>query len=206
MNKKSLLFAFSFGALSLTGNIYAQSLKDILNSNTVKNTITTLTGGKDVNTSSIEGSWTYVQPAVQLKGDNALTNIAGVVATTELEKKLDEYYRKAGISEGSFGFTFASDSTFTNTLKGRTYKGSYSIDPEENTITLNYSPALKLKLATLVAHPVVTNDELTLLFNADKLLDLIGKLSLLSKNNSIQTISKVAEQYDEALVGFRTKR
>ena len=70
--------------------IQAQSLKDILNSKTVQNAVTAVTGGQKMSMDNLVGTWTYSQPSVQLEGDNVLKDITGSVAATEAEKKLQE--------------------------------------------------------------------------------------------------------------------
>ena len=77
----------------------AQSWKDILKSETVQKVVSSVTGGQSVTVASLQGTWTYVDPAVQLGSDNTLKQIAGSAATTELEKKLKEQCAKVGIVE-----------------------------------------------------------------------------------------------------------
>ena len=48
--------------------------------------------------------------------------------------------------------------------------------------------------------------ELALLFNADKLLDFLGKLSTISGSTTLKAVNSLAEQYDGAKVGFELKR
>lgn len=57
----------------------------------------------------------------------------------------------------------------------------------------------------MTAHVVVTNDQLSLLFNADKLLDFLTKLSAVSKSTTLQTLNKLASQYDGMMMGFELK-
>ena len=108
--------------------IQAQSLKDILNSKTVQNAVTAVTGGQKMSMDNLVGTWTYSQPSVQLEGDNVLKDITGSVAATEAEKKLQEYCSKVGIEEGLFNYTFQADSTFTSQLKKGSLKGTYTFD------------------------------------------------------------------------------
>ena len=70
---------------------------------------------------------------------------------------------------------------------------------------MSYTIASK-KIITLTANVVITNNNLTLLFNADKLLDFIEKISSISSNQSLQTISKLASQYDGVMLGFELQK
>ena len=192
--------------LSVSGQVYGQSLKDLLNSSTVKDAVTSVTGGKKLTVQNLEGTWTYVNPAVQLEGDNALKNVAGSVAAGELEKKLKTYCAKVGIMEGVFNYAFNSDSTFTNALKKKTLKGTYSINQDEKTVELKYALGRKQKVMTLTAHVVISGDELSLLFNADKLLDFLTKISSISDNSTLKLVNKLASEYDGMLLGFELKK
>ena len=59
---------------------------------------------------------------------------------------------------------------------------------------------------TMTAYVVVTNDQLSLLFNADKLLDFLTKLSAVSKNTTLQALNKLASQYDGMMTGLELKK
>ena len=192
--------------LSVSGQAYGQSLKDLLNSSAVKDAVTSVTGGKKLTVENLAGTWTYTNPAVQLEGDNALKNVAGSVAAGELEKKLKTYCAKVGIVEGMFNYVFNSDSTFTNALKKKTLKGTYSINQDEKTVELKYALGGKLKVMTLTAHVVISGDELSLLFNADKLLDFLSKISSISDNTTLKMVNKLASEYDGMMLGFELKK
>lgn len=206
MKKNWVLGIAVCGILSVSDAAYGQSIKDILNSAAVKDAVTAVTGGKKLTVENLAGTWTYVNPGIQLEGDNALKNVAASVAASEMEKKLKEYCAKVGIVEGAFNYTFNSDSTFTNILKGKTMKGTYSFNPDEKTMELHYGKIGKSKLTTMTAHVVLSNDELSLLFDADKLLDFLTKLSAVSKNTTLQTLNKLASQYDGMMLGFELKK
>ena len=206
MKKNWVLGVAVCGILSVSDAAYGQSIKDILNSAAVKDAVTAVTGGKKLTVENLAGTWTYVNPGIQLEGDNALKNVAASVAASEMEKKLKEYCAKVGIVEGAFNYTFNSDSTFTNVLKGKTLKGTYSFNPDEKTMELHYGKIGKSKLPSMTAHVVLSNDELSLLFDADKLLDFLTKLSAVSKNTTLQTLNKLASQYDGMMLGFELKK
>lgn len=207
MKKLVFMWMALSGLLLIPGNVKGQSLKDILNSSAVKNAVTSVTGGKSVTMANMQGTWTYVNPALQLEGDNALKNVAGSFAATEVEKKMKEYCAKVGIVEGVFNYVFNSDSTFTNALKKGSLKGTYSLNEADKTVTLRYTVAGKsLAISTLTADVVLAGDELTLLFNADKLLKFLTTVSSISSNATLKTINKLASEYDGMTLGFDLKR
>ena len=205
--KRNRIFKLMVCALLfLVTGVQAQSLKDILNSSAVRDAVTAVTGGKQLSVENLAGTWTYVNPAIQLEGDNALKNVAASVAASEIEKKLNEYCAKVGIEAGAFNYTFNADSTFTSQLKGRTLNGTYSFNAEEKTIELKYGKLSKLNLATMTAYVVLSDNQLSLLFNVDKLLDSLTKLSSLSDNTALQTINKLASEYDGMKLGFELSK
>ena len=143
----------------------------------------------------------------ELEGDNALKNVAGSLAATEAEKKMKEYCAKVGIVEGVFNYVFNSDSTFTSALKRGSLKGTYSVNPEDKTVTLRYTVGnKKLTVSTLTAHVVLSGNELTLLFNADKLLKFLSTVSSISSNTTLKAINKLASEYDGMMLGFDLKK
>ncbi len=204
--KKFIVNASVIALACLSTGAKAQSLKDILNSSMVKDVVTSLTGGKDVTTDNIVGTWNYVNPAVVLGSDNTLKNVAANVATSEIEEKLQTYCDKIGIKEGAFSYTFNNDGTFSCIFKEKTLSGTYTLDSTNETIEMNYGRSEKLQLLKQSAQVVVTSDQLALLFNADKLLDFLNTLSSISNNTVLSTINSLAEQYDGVQIGFEFER
>ena len=87
---------------------------------------------------SFVGSWTYQEPQVRFESENLLTKAGGAVVAQSLEKNLDKYLSKVGISKGVTTYTFNDDKTFTITTKGRTISsGTYSYDRTNKILNLN---------------------------------------------------------------------
>ena len=207
MKRFAVVWVALFGLLLVPGNAKGQSLKDILKSSAVKDVVSSVTGGQALTVENIQGTWTYVNPALRLEGDNALKNVAGSLATAEVEKKLKEYCAKVGIEEGVFNYKFNADGSFTSALKKGSLKGSYTLDSGADTMTLRYSVAGKsLGITTLTAKVVLSGSELSLLFNADKLLSFLSTVSSISGNSTLQAINKLANEYDGMMIGFDLKK
>ncbi len=207
MKRFAVVWVALFGLLLVPGNAKGQSLKDILKSSAVKDVVSSVTGGQALTAENIQGTWTYVNPALRLEGDNALKNVAGSLATAEVEKKLKEYCAKVGIEEGVFNYKFNADGSFTSALKKGSLKGSYTLDSGADTMTLRYSVAGKsLGITTLTAKVVLSGSELSLLFNADKLLSFLSTVSSISGNSTLQAINKLANEYDGMMIGFDLKK
>ncbi len=207
MKKLVFVWVAFCGLLLIPGNVKGQSLKEFLKSSAVKDVVTAVTGGKSLTVENIQGTWTYTNPAIKLEGENKLKNVAGNLAAAEVEKKMKEYCAKIGIVEGVFNYTFNSDSTFTSDLKRGSWKGTYSLNEEEKTITFNYTIGKRgIKISTLVAHVIISGDELTLLYNADKLLKFLNTLSSISNSTTLHAVNKLMNNYDGMMLGFDLKR
>lgn len=195
-------------ALCFAGaNADAQSLKDILNkaanSSTVTDIIEGVTGIK-LSQGDIKGTWTYTGSAVKLESSELIKSATASVAATQIEKKVDEYLGKIGLKNGAFSFTFNEDNTFTTTVKGKTFKGAYSLSEDGTTLNLRYGKSLGSTGITATAS--ISNSTLELLFKADKLLELIGKLTATSSNTTLKTIGTLAGQYEGMKIGLELQK
>lgn len=175
----------------------AQDLKSIL-SGVAKAVV----GDKATTANSIIGTWEYVSPDCQLKGDNVLKNIGGDAAGTEVEKKMEAIYEKAGLN--TIQYTFNEDKTCSYTVKGKKVEGTYEFDSEAKTMTIK---AGKLGIKT-TANVVTLGDNMSFVFDADKILSVVKTITgVASKlNSSAATINKLAEQFDGMLIGFELKK
>ena len=195
-------------ALCLAGNAAsAQSLKDILNkaanSSTVSDIVEKVTG-INLSKGDIKGTWNYTGSAVKLESSDLVKSAAAGVAATQVEKKLDDYLTKVGLKTGTFSFTFNEDNTFYTTVKGKNFNGTYTLSEDGKTINLKYGKTLGSTGITATAS--INNSTFELLFKADKLLDLIGKLTANSSNTTLKTVSTLAGQYEGMKIGLELQK
>ena len=195
------------GALCLAGQTAsAQSLGDILKkvtgNETVKNVVETVTG--TTLPVDVKGTWTYSGTAVKFESDDLLKSTAASLAASQVEDKLDSYAANIGIKAGTFSFTFNEDKTFSATVKGKSFNGTYTVSEDYKTMSLQFGKAIGLKpfTATISA----TSGQLDLLFQADKLLELLGKLTSTSSNSTLKTIGSLVNQYDGMMLGLELKK
>ena len=175
----------------------AQSLKDILSG-----VVGQVVGDKATTETSIIGTWDYVGPDCQLKGDDLLKNIGGDAAGAEVEKKMEPIYAKAGLN--TIQYTFNEDKTCSYTIKGKTTKGTYEFDAEAKTITITTG-----KLGVKVTANVVTlGSNMSFLFDADKILSVVKTITgaTSSLNKTASAANKLLEQFDGMMVGFELKK
>ena len=182
-------------AVSVQGN--AQSLKDIL-SGVAKAVV----GDKATTQASLIGTWNYVGPDCQLKGDDILKNIGGETAGEEVEKKMAPIYEKAGLN--SIQYTFNEDKTCSYTIKGKKVEGTYEFDAEAKTITIK---AGKLGIKT-TAHIVTLGSNMSFVYDADKILSVVKTITGAASglNASASTVNKLLEQFNGMMVGFELKK
>lgn len=175
----------------------AQSWKDIL-SGAVKQVV----GDKVTTEASLVGTWNYVGPDCQLKGDDLLKNIGGDAAGVEVEKKLEPIYEKAGLN--TIQYTFNEDKTCSYTIKGKKVEGTYEFNQEAKTVTIK---AGKLGIKT-TAHIVTLGNNMSFVFDADKILSVVKTITgVTSKlNTSAAALNKLTEQFDGMMLGFELKK
>ena len=182
-------------AVSVQGN--AQSLKDIL-SGVAK----VVVGDKATTQASLIGTWDYVGPDCQLKGDDILKNIGGETAGEEVEKKMAPIYEKAGLN--TIQYTFNEDKTCSYTIKGKKVEGTYEFDAEAKTVTIK---AGKLGVKT-TAHIVTLGSNMSFVYDADKILSVVKTITGAASglNASASTVNKLLEQFNGMMVGFELKK
>lgn len=205
--KRTISIILMAGALCLAGQTAsAQSLGDILKkvtgNETVKNVVETVTG--TTLPVDVKGTWTYSGTAVKFESDDLLKSTAASLAASQVEDKLDSYAANIGIKAGTFSFTFNEDKTFSATVKGKSFNGTYTVSEDYKTMSLQFGKAIGLKPFT--ASISATSGQLDLLFQADKLLELLGKLTSTSSNSTLKTIGSLVNQYDGMMLGLELKK
>lgn len=198
MNSKTLLkcLCMCLAMFAILVNANAQDLKSILTG-----VAKAVVGDKATTSSSIIGTWKYVGPQCQFESENLLAKAGGEVAAKEVEEKMQTVYDRIGMS--GCEYTFNEDGTYSYTLKKRTMSDTYTFDDKEKTITMKGKLGVKT-----VAHVTVTGNDMSLVFNADKLMSvlktIIGTVSKV--NSTAATINSVAGSYDGLMLGFDLKK
>ena len=99
---------------------------------------------------------------------------------------------------------FNEDKTFSANVKGKSFNGTYSVSEDYKTMTLQFGKALAVKPFT--ASISATSSQLNLLFQADRLLELLGKLTSSSSNTTLKTVGTIVNQYDGMKLGLELKK
>ena len=127
---------------------------------------------------------------------------ASELAAGQVEDKLDEYLQKTGLRQGTFSYVFETDSTFTTVFNKMKFPGTYRFSPEADTIELDYGKSERLKGFTIKTQVTVGINSMELLFNADRIIEFIGKISSSSGDTKLKALSSLISQYDGMKIGF----
>lgn len=176
----------------------AQGLKDLLNG--ISNVAEQITG-KSTTVESITGTWTYDSPQMKLESDNVLAKLGSAAANAKVSDKLGSVYKKVGLDKISI--TFNADSTYTSTINGRETTGTYSLDTNNKTFTMKTRLGLSLK-----THVNVSGDNMTLLFESEKLMDGLKAVTnmVAQVNSTASTVNSLIKSYDGISLGFKLKK
>lgn len=189
---------FCLIGLAASAQSINEMLKKVTGSDVAKSIVEKVTG--TTLPVDIKGTWTYSGTAVKFESDDFLKSTAASLAASQVEEKMDQYVAKVGIKAGTFSFTFKEDNTFTATVKGKSFNGTYTLSEDYKTISLQFGKTIGLK--PFNAAISATSGQIDLLFQADKLLDLLGKLTSSSNNSTLKAIGAVANQYDGMKLGL----
>lgn len=200
--KKICMILFSVCTLLTGYGAKGQSLKDLLNKDNIKKAVETVADKLDVLPENITGTWEYTGAAVKFTSDNVLMSAASELAAGQVEDKLDEYLQKAGLRQGTFSYVFETDSTFTTVFNKMKFPGTYRFSPEADTIELDYGKSERLKGFTIKTQVTVGINSMELLFNADRIIEFIGKISSSSGDTKLKALSSLISQYDGLKIGF----
>ncbi len=188
-------------------NASAQTLKDILGKVTDNSTVTDIVEkatGINLSKGDIKGTWNYTGSAVKLESEDLVKSAAAGVAATQVEKKFDEYLAKAGLKNSAFSFTFNENNTFVTNVKGKKFNGTYGLSEDGTVLTLKYGKNISPKGITAAVS--IKSSTFELLFQADKLLDLISKLTASTNNTTLRTIGTLTSQYDGMKIGLELQK
>ena len=158
-----------------------------------------ITGKAGLTPEKIAGTWNYTGSAITFKSStNALSNLAGTAATTAIEKKLDQYLAKVGISKGLFGFTFNEDGTMTVNYGSKTFPGTWKLDADKSIVNMKIKSLVNMK-----GYVAVKGSNMELEFDVTTLMRFLKSLTSVYNKGTLQTINELLNQYDQMYAGFK---
>ena len=184
----------------------AQSLGDVLNaigsqqgSSVAQGLTSIFSSDKQATAEKLIGPWNYTEPAIVFTSDNILAKAASKIAANKVESKLQEQLSKYGIKPGSFSMTFNEDGTFTETLKGKTTKGTWQV--KDSKLILSVVGIQALSITTQI-----DGKDLQFVTDATKLLNLFKTIGAKSSNQNIKTIASLMKSVKGMQAGITMKK
>lgn len=194
--KRIKFFLVAAMLLISASGVQAQSIGDLLTG-----LGKTLVGDKATTAASLKGTWTYTGPACEFESDNLLSKAGGSTVSTKIENKITPVLKKYGVQ--GIVYTFDGKGNYTTKIKKRTIKGTYTFDSKKKTIT--FKPHYGKEYTANVS---ILNNQMTLVFNADKLMHVLQTISntAAKQNSTAATINTLMKSYNGMRLGFRLKK
>ena len=184
----------------------AQSLGDVLNaigsqqgSSVAQGLTSVFSSDKQATAEKLIGTWNYTEPAIVFTSDNILAKAASKIAANKVESKLQEQLSKYGIKPGTFTMTFNEDGTFTETLKGKTTKGTWQV--KDSKLILSVVGIQALSITTQI-----DGKDLQFVTDATKLLNLFKTIGAKSSNSSIKTVASLMKSVKGMQAGITMRK
>lgn len=194
--KRIKFFLVAAMLLISASGVQAQSIGDLLTG-----LGKTLVGDKATTAASLKGTWTYTGPACEFESDNLLSKAGGSAVSTKIENNITPVLKKYGVQ--GIVYTFDGKGNYTTKIKKRTIKGTYTFDSKKKTIT--FKPHYGKEYTANVS---ILNNQMTLVFNADKLMHVLQTISntAAKQNSTAATINTLMKNYNGMRLGFRLKK
>ena len=173
---------------------YAQNLGDLLSG-----VIQGVFSSSDITIADIAGSYVSTGPAVTFKSDNFLQKAGGIAGAAALESKLKPYYEQYGLT----GLTLEidKDANFTMQVKGIKLSGVITKNEGDGTFLFNLK-ALGMNVGSFTAYIEKSLNNLKVMFDADKLLQIISTVAKFTGNSIVSSLGTLLKSYDGACIGF----
>ncbi len=185
----------------------AQSLNDILGGvlssgstdGLVSNLTSVFSSDKQATENNIIGTWSYTEPAIVFKSDNLIAKAASKIASNKVENKIQEQLSKYGITPGAFSMTFNEDGTFSETLKGKTTRGTWKVQDSKLQLSV-------IGIKTISITTQVDGKDMQFVTDATKLLNLFKTLGAKSSNSSIKTVTSLMKSVNGMQAGITLRK
>ncbi len=185
----------------------AQNLNDILSGvlsngsadGLVSNLTSVFSSDKQATADNIIGTWAYSEPAIVFKSDNLLAKAASKIAANKVENKIQEQLSKYGIKPGSFSMTFNEDGSFSETLNGKTTKGTWKV--QNSKLQLSIVGVKALSITTQI-----DGKDMQFVTDATKLLNLFKTIGAKSSNSSIKTVTSLMKSVNGMQAGVTLRK
>lgn len=194
----SNLYASAFDINSVFGKI-----GDAVDSEVIGNMIQGVFTTSKIEITDIAGEWTSAGSAVNFKSENFLNKAGGVAGAAMIEKKIDPYFSKFGLT-GSV-MTIQEDGQFELKIKKITLKGVITKQNDGN-FNFAFQSIGNKKIGDLTAYITKSPNSMNVMFDASKLQTLINTIASFTGNNLAKTASDLINSYDGICIGFKMNK
>lgn len=157
----------------------------------------------DLTVKDIAGTWVSEGSAVCFRDDNFLKKAGGVAAAQVVEKKIDPYFEKYGLTGAVV--TIKEDSSFTMKIKGVTLSGTIERN-DDKTFNFRFKAMNKISLGAVKTYVQKQGKTLDIMFDATKLRALVTAVGKYAKIEIAKTFGTILESYDGICIGFSMKK
>ncbi len=185
----------------------AQSLSDLLNALTSSSSTDNTTTIKLTDTSLL-GQWSFSTLAVGLTEGSSLQNAFGKASISQVENLANSMCASNGISEGMFSIAISSNNFATVTFQnGAKANSSYTLDVNNNSLSVEISPINGIEIGTLVATVTMNSDsDVTLLVDGKRLMEIADQIPSITSNSQYPMIKGIVNSLDGIMLGFKLKK
>lgn len=190
----------SSSSSSKLGSVASSALSSLTSGNSTLSTLAGVISSKLIPTSSqIVGTWAYQEPAIMFTSSNTLKSLASSAVSKSIEKKLQTYLTKIGISKGNLTIVFDEDKNFYIKKSSKQIaSGTYTVNSSDITLTF------KGKSTPCKVTPQLDNGTLVIVMDASKLKTFFQNLS--SNVSQLSTITSLLKQVDGMKIGIRLSK
>lgn len=175
--------------------------------NVLGSVISNIAGGTEATPENLAGVYSYSKPAVTFASDNLLQKAGGAAMSAVIVNKLEPYYSKAGLN--MLQVTLNSDKTFEFALGRLKLSGVYDRDStatQGNVFVFNFQAIKKISIGRIKSYVQLNGSNLTLTFDASKLLSLANSIASLTGKQSLKTAAGLLNSYEGLNCGFELTR
>ena len=171
-------------------------------SSTIGNLLEGVFSTSDIEVKDMAGVWTVDGSAVSFKSSDFLSKAGGLAAAAAIESKIDPYYKQYGLTGAEI--TIQPDGACTIKMKRGTMKGTIEKASDGNFIFR--ITMLGMNISSIPMYVQKTSRTLDMMFDAEKLKELLSLVGRFTGSKSIDAISSILNSYDGIYVGFGTTK
>ena len=175
-------------------------LKTVASGGTLANAFSSVIGLDKVTKQGMVGTWHYNGPGCAFTSENLLAKAGGEVAATKIEQEMAPYLQKAGLTAQNTFATFNEDGTFTASISGHQFSGTWTLDEKTAKVTM------KTLLLSFNCYAKREYGGISLLFESKKLLTVLQMMATMSGNETAQKVGELSKNYDGIRLGFDMKK